>query len=161
MTKEPVKFTLVGDGPEKINLMNQARELENIIFLSPVPKLLIPQLIANYHAILISLKGIRLFEYGISPNKLYDAYALSRPVISTVNGFVNKEIKDFNLGCTALPGDPKSLSKAIKNLILLSKKDREEMGTRGRELAVKIYSRDKIKKLYADLVIKLIRKNDY
>ena len=161
MIKEPVKFTLVGDGPEKINLMNQARELDNIIFLSPVPKLLIPELIANYHAILISLKGVRLFEYGISPNKLYDAYALSRPVISTVNGFVNKEIKDFNLGCTALPGDPNSLSKAIKNLIMLSKKDREEMGRRGRELAVKIYSRDKIKKLYADLVIKLTRKNDY
>ena len=38
MTKEPVKFTLVGDGPEKTNLMNQAKELDNIIFLSPVPK---------------------------------------------------------------------------------------------------------------------------
>ena len=44
---------------------------------------------------------------------------------------------------------------------MLSKKDREEMGRRGRELAVKIYSRDKIKKLYAELVIKLIKQNDY
>ena len=104
MRNEPVKFTLLGDGPEKINLMKLAKNVDNINFLPPVPKLLIPELIANYHAILISLKGVRLFEYGISPNKLYDAYALSRPVISTVNGFVNKEIKDFNLGCTALPG---------------------------------------------------------
>ena len=43
---------------------------------------------------------------------------------------------------------------------MISKKDREGMGKRGRELAVKIYSRDKIKKLYADLIIKLTRKND-
>ena len=107
---------------------------------------------------MISLKGVRLFEYGISPNKLYDAYALARPVISTVKGFVNKEINDFNLGCTALPGDPNSLSKAIKKLIMLSKNDRKEMGRRGRELAVKIYSRDKINKLYAELIMKLIMK---
>ena len=99
-----------------------------------------------------------MFEYGISPNKLYDAYALSKPVISTVNGFVNKEINDFNLGFTAFPGDPKSLSRAIKKLLMLSKKDREEMGRRGRELAVKVYSRDKINKLYAELIIQLLRK---
>ena len=158
MRNEPVKFTLVGDGPEKRNLMKLAKDLDNINFLSPVPKLLIPELVAKYHAILISLKGVKLFEYGISPNKLYDAYALSKPVISTVNGFVNKEINDFNLGFTAFPGDPKSLSRAIKKLLMLSKKDREEMGRRGRELAVKVYSRDKINKLYAELIIQLLRK---
>ena len=32
------------------------------------------------------------------------------------------------------------------------------MGRRGRELAVKIYSRDKINKLYAELIIQLLRK---
>ena len=158
MKNEPVKFTLVGDGPEKINLMEKAKNLDNIVFLSPVPKLLIPELILNYHAILISLKNVPLFEYGISPNKLYDAYALSRPVISTVKGFINKEIEDFNLGVTALPGDPKSLSNAIKKLFLLSNNDRVKMGIRGRELAVKIYSRDRIKKLYADLIINLMNR---
>lgn len=158
MNNEPVKFTLIGDGPEKRNLMIKAKDIDNINFLPPVPKLLIPQLISNYHAILISLKDVKLFEYGISPNKLYDAYALSRPVISTVKGFVNKEITKYNLGLTALPGNPKSLSKAIKRLIMLSKKDREGMGRRGRELAVRIYSRDRINKLYADLIMKLLSK---
>ena len=41
---------------------------------------------------------------------------------------------------------------------MLSKKDREEMGRRGRELAVKVYSRDKINELYAELIIQLLRK---
>lgn len=160
MNNEPVRFTLVGDGPEKINLIKKAKGLDNIIFLPPVPKLLIPELISNYHATLISLKDVKLFEYGISPNKLYDAYAISRPVISTVKGFINKEIEDFNIGVTALPGDPSSLSKSIKKLLLLSHNEREEMGKRGRELALKIYSRDRIKKQYADLIINLLNKND-
>ena len=34
------------------------------------------------------------------------------------------------------------------------------MGKRGRELAIKIYSRDRIKKQYADLIINLLNKND-
>ena len=106
------------------------------------------------------MKDVKLFEYGVSPNKLYDAYALSRPVISTAKGFVNKEIEDFNIGVTASPGDPASLSKSIKKLILLSNTEREEMGKRGRELALKIYSRDRIKKQYADLIINLLNKND-
>ena len=160
MNNEPVTFTLVGDGPEKRNLIEKAKDLNNVFFLAPVPKLLIPELISNYDAILISLKEVKLFEYGISPNKLYDAYALSKPIISTVKGFINKEIKDFNLGVTALPGDPKSLSKSIKKLVLLSNNDREEMGKRGRELAVKVYSRDRIKKHYAELIINLLNKND-
>ena len=106
------------------------------------------------------MKDVKLFEYGISPNKLYDAYALSRPVISTVKGFINKEIEDFNLGVNALPGDPKSLSKSIKKLFNLSNNERQEMGRRGRELAINIYSRDRIKKHYADLIINLLNKND-
>ena len=80
---------------KKKNLIKKAKDLDNIILPPPVPKLLIPELVSNYHATLVSLKDVKLFEYGISPNKLYDAYALSRPVISTVKGFVNKEIERF------------------------------------------------------------------
>ena len=63
MNNEPVTFTLVGDGPEK-NLIEKAKDLNNVFFLAPVPKLLIPELISNYDAILISLKEVKLFEYG-------------------------------------------------------------------------------------------------
>ena len=160
MNNDPVRFTLVGDGPEKSNLILKSKNLDNIIFLPPVPKRLIPELISNYNAVLISLKDVPLFEYGISPNKLYDAYSLSRPVISTAKGFINKEIEDFQLGFTASPGNPKSLLKAIKKMLNSPRTEREQMGKRGRELAIKTYSRDKIKNLYSDLIIDLLNKND-
>ena len=53
----------------------------------------------------------RLFQYGISPNKLYDAYALGKPVISTLKGSVNDEIRRNNLGLVCNPGDPNFLQK--------------------------------------------------
>ena len=55
-------------------------------------------------AILISLKDVDLFKYGISPNKLYDAYALGRPIISTVGGVVNEEMKKTILALLVILG---------------------------------------------------------
>ena len=43
----------------------------------------------------LSLKDISLFRYGVSPNKLYDAYALGRPVITTVTGAINAEVENI------------------------------------------------------------------
>ena len=65
MNNEPVSFTLVGDGQKK-KFNKKGKDL--ITYFSPsCCKLLIPELISNYHAFLISLKDIKLFEYGISP----------------------------------------------------------------------------------------------
>ena len=45
----------------------------------------IPDLLKDAHAIILTLKGVKLFSYGVSPNKLYDAYAIGRPVITNVS----------------------------------------------------------------------------
>ena len=42
---------------------------------------------AEADAIILSLRDIPLFRYEVSPNKLYDAYALGRPVITTRRRF--------------------------------------------------------------------------
>ena len=60
------------------------------------------------------LEGCPPFRYGVSPNKLYDAYALGRPVITTVAGDINGEVEDHSLGVTAPPGDPQALAAAIQ-----------------------------------------------
>ena len=52
-----------------------------------------PSLIASADAVIISLKDVPLFRYGVSPNKLYDAYAIGRPVITTIPGHINEEVK--------------------------------------------------------------------
>ena len=103
-------------------------------------------------AILISLKDVQLFKYGISPNKLYDAYALGRPVISTVGGFVNQEIENNYIGFTAEPGKPERLAKIIERMYKLPRVEREKMGIMGRQLAENIYSREKIRKSFLNLI---------
>ncbi len=148
----PIEIVLIGDGPEKNKLVFKAKGLKNVIFKSPISKSKIPIIMKDSDAILISLKDVQIFKYGISPNKLYDAYALGRPVISTVGGFVNQEIENNYIGLTTEPGKPERLAKIIKRMYKLPRVERETMGIMGRKLAENIYSREKIRKSFLDLI---------
>ena len=70
----PIVFYFIGDGQEKENLKKYAMGLKSVFFDDPIPQNKIPLYLASADAILISLADIELFRYGVSPNKLYDAY---------------------------------------------------------------------------------------
>ncbi len=144
LLRYPIQFTFIGDGPLKKALIREANNCNNIIFKDPIPKDDIPEMMHKYDAILLSLKDVSVFKYGVSPNKLYDAYAVGRPVISTASGEVNLEIEKNNLGVTSLPNNPEMLSMSIKKLFFLPRIEREIMGINARKLAEEIYSREKI-----------------
>jgi len=150
----PIIFIFVGDGTEKNNLMKASKKLNNIQFLDPIPKNNMPSFIKNSDAVMVSLKEILVFKYGISPNKLYDAYAVGRPVITTIVGDINDEVDKYNLGVTCRSGEPELLAKSIIRLFNLSREKRSEMGKRGRELAEKIYSRKIINEKLLNLLSK-------
>lgn len=156
--EHPVEILLIGDGPTKKELIIKGRKLSNVKFMKPISKDLIPKIISSANAILISLKDIKLFEYGISPNKLYDGYALARPILSTAKGSVNDEINQYGTGLTANPGDPVELAEVIKKMYKLPFNERKMMGIKGRELAEKTYSRERIKIKYASIIKDLILK---
>ena len=105
LLKNPIEFTFMGDGPLKELLISEAKDCNNIIFRNPIPKEYVPDMMKRFDAILLSLKDVPVFKYGVSPNKLYDAYALGRPVISTASGQVNIEIEENYLGVTSLPNN--------------------------------------------------------
>ena len=152
----PVRLRFVGDGPEKQSLIRLAEDLKSVSFEAPIPKAQIPDLMAEADAILLSLKDVPLFRYGVSPNKLYDAYALGRPVITTVAGAINAEVEDYRLGETAPPGDPKALAAAIKRLMETPRSERQAMANRAIELAHSTYSRQRINAEYNALLLKVI-----
>ena len=151
-----IRFIFIGDGPEKQALILQAEGLSNVHFENPVPKAQIPALMAKADAILLSLRDVPLFRYGVSPNKLYDAYALGRPVITTVAGAINQEVEEHLVGVTAAPGDPHALAIAIEKLASTPHNEREAMAQRARHLAETTYSRQRINARYNELLREVI-----
>ena len=150
--KVPARICFVGDGPEKESLIRLAEDLKSVEFEAPVPKAHIPDRMAEADAILLSLRDVPLFRYGVSPNKLYDAYAIGRPVITTVAGAINAEVEEYRLGVTAPPGDPNALAAAIKRLMETPTSERQAMANRAIKLAHSIYSRQRINSEYNALL---------
>ncbi|NOL48007.1 conserved hypothetical protein distantly related to alpha-glycosyltransferases family 4 [Synechococcus sp. MIT S9220] len=143
-----IRFRLIGDGPEKQSLIKRAVDLDTVTFENPVSKAEIPDLLAESDAVLLSLSNVSLFRYGVSPNKLYDAYALGRPVITTVAGAINQEVEEYGLGVTATPGDPQALAEAIERLSKTPREERLAMANKAIHLAQTIYSRQRINTQY-------------
>jgi glycosyltransferase involved in cell wall biosynthesis len=152
----PVRLHFIGDGPEKQALMQLAAGLKTVVFNDPVPKSEIPARMAQADAILLSLRDVPLFRYGVSPNKLYDAYAIGRPVITTVAGSINEEVETHRLGVTAKPGDPEALADAILRLAQTPRAEREAMAARATQLAHSTYSRQRINSEYDRLLREVI-----
>ncbi|MGL4503809.1 MAG: glycosyltransferase family 4 protein [Planktothrix sp.] len=141
---ENILIILLGDGADKQDLMQQAQGIKCLEFRDPLPKQEVPQFLQAADGLILTLKDIPLFRYGVSPNKLYDYYASEKPVIVAVGGAVNQEVETYQVGWAVPPGNPQKLAQAIVSLVKTSIEDRKAMGKRGKQLVKSTYSRDKI-----------------
>ena len=134
----PVVLILVGQGPEKEKLQKYVEEnnLNNVVFLPPVPKNSIPELLSKMDILYISLRKSPLFRFGISPNKLFDYMMAGKPIINAISAG-NDLVAESGCGISIPPEDPVAIAEAIKKLIDMSPLEREEMGRRGREYVIK------------------------
>jgi len=137
-----VVFVSVGDGPEKNNLMEsvQAKGLTNVMFVPPVSKAEVPNLLNAADALVITLLNVDLFSYGVSPNKLFDYMAARKPVICAVSGEMSKLVMEADAGITVEPEKPDELAKAVLDLI--EKPERcATYGINGRRFVERNFSR--------------------
>ncbi len=82
-----IRFVFVGDGAEKKDLVEQAkqRNLTNVLFLEPQPHEQIPLLLAGADVCVVPLRKLPLFE-GAIPSKIYEAMACARPIVLSAAG---------------------------------------------------------------------------
>jgi glycosyltransferase involved in cell wall biosynthesis len=110
-------FALVGDGKEKPTLQSQAHQmkLENLIFLPPVPKKGMSQVLAAADACIAILKPLELYKTTY-PNKVFDYMAAGRPVVLAIDGVIRQVIEEAGAGIPVGPGNPSSLAQAVLRL---------------------------------------------
>lgn len=138
MKNERVMFVLVGGGNEKDALIARAKSksLENVLFLDPVAKEQMGALLSRVDVAYMGLAKCGLFNYGVSPNKLFDYMLAARPIIYAVEAS-NNPVADAGCGVTVAVGDTKALAQAVRTLAAKSEQERYQMGCRGREYVLK------------------------
>lgn len=127
-----IHFVFVGDGPHRAKLEARGGQMKNVTFFGPVPKKEISAILVHAHMCYVGLMKSDLFSHGVSPNKLFDYMAASKPVImaiDTEDNIVGKaECGEFVPSCT-----PAGIAKAIQSLAYKSVDDLKLIGLNGRK----------------------------
>ena len=73
-----------------------------------------------------------MFRWGVSPNKLFDYFAMGRPVLFGVNTPYNP-VAESGAGLSFAPGDPVAFVVAVRELASRSAVERTAMGQAGQK----------------------------
>lgn len=124
--KEPlVKWILLGNGPEKPELlkMKENLKLSNVYFFNPLPKQKMPEVLKAADVSVVPLRRLDLFK-GIIPSKIFEALAMKKPILLGVEGEAEDLfIKEGKAGLAYTPEDAADLANKAMQLF----KSKEEM----------------------------------
>jgi colanic acid biosynthesis glycosyl transferase WcaI len=139
---EDYRFVFIGDGPEKSSLMAKAGQQtqSDIVFMDPLPKDEIPELLAAADMLLIPLA---CDIPGAVPSKLYEAMASGRPLVLVATGEPAEIVRQHQAGLVVSPGDITALAQAIRTLRTEPEKA-AQFATNARRAAVAHYDRGQI-----------------
>lgn len=139
-----VIFVIIGDGPDKQRLEALNEELKtNIIFIPNTPKIEVLKMLKACHGYIVPLKKLDLF-LGAIPSKIFDALALSKPILLGVDGEAKSLFIDQGqAGIYFEPENEISLAKALIELENNSLKS-SEYGEKGNKFAIENFDRRKI-----------------
>ena len=106
--RNDIKIALVGQGGEKASLMKRAENegLSNVLFLDPVAKTRVAELMAGANIGLQVLANVPEFYRGTSPNKFFDYIASGLPVLNNYPGWLAEIIQKYDCGYAVEPSLP-------------------------------------------------------
>lgn len=153
LTTNKIVFVLVGNGIEKDDLVQIAREnhLTNLYFLPTVAKTSIPLLLSQFDILYAGGTRSILHSYGTSFNKITDYMLAEKPIIFAVDE-PNSLVERVGCGIQIEAESEGELIKSIKILSELSEKERKEMGMKGREFALSELNYSVLAKQFINIV---------
>jgi len=139
-------FVVVGDGKEKERLMSACGH-EGILFLPAIPKKQVPGLLSMFDVCYIGWQKQKLYDYGVSANKLFEYMYSGKPIIHAISS--PKDLVSLaGCGLVVAAGDPAAVAKAVETLYTMPAAQREQMGAKGREYVVKHFTYEALAKRF-------------
>jgi glycosyltransferase involved in cell wall biosynthesis len=148
----PVRFILIGDGPDRGRLEARASRagLRCIEFKDPVPKDVIYNEMQRADALVMTMQDRPLYRAGMSSNKLWDYMASARPIV-IANASSIDPVAEADAGISVAAENAPALADAIEHLMSLTSSERWEMGLRGRRYVEDHHSYEQLAKRLEDV----------
>jgi colanic acid biosynthesis glycosyl transferase WcaI len=153
-----IRYVIIGDGAEKRSLeeLVQARGLTNVIFLPSVPETEIIEYLSMADALLVHLKKAP-HRMGIVPSKLQVYMACGKPILLGADGAPARIVREASCGVLFEPDHPQGLATAVQTLSTADKREREAMGSNGRDFAMRHFDLKSQCALSESLIADLMR----
>ena len=129
-----VHFLIVGEGGLKSHYEGVAAALDNVSLTGSVPKDVVPSVLALCDLLYFSVHTSKVWDYGLSLNKVIDYMLAAKPIVASYTGF-RTMVEDAQAGISVPAGDPAALKRAILRLKAQPRSELTEMGERGRRWA--------------------------
>lgn len=135
-----IRFLLVGDGADKPRLqgIRSRWELNNVVFLDPVPFREMPALLGQSYVALVTV-AVGDFFSGTRSAKIFPSMAARRAIIHSGAGEGAHLVLESKAGIVTSPGDERELAAAITYLAD-NPSEAIAMGQRGRAFVEREYS---------------------
>lgn len=150
-----VHFILMGKGLEKEKIINfiQDRAMTNISLLDEVTKQYVPSFMQQMDALYGGFVDKSLYQYGVSPNKIFDYMMSSRPVLYALSRG-SDIVEKAHCGITVPSDSPELLYDAILKLKDYPKDVLDEMGLRGKNYVERHHNYQYLANRFIDSIIK-------
>ena len=152
-----IVFNFIGEGEKKEELIKKSEEykLKNVNFYPPINKNLIPSTLKNGDAMILPVRDEPLYKYGISPNKMYEYFASSKPIIFSGN-VANDMVKEANAGVSVEAENIEKIKEAVLSLYNMSEEERKILGKNGRKYVEENYDTRVLSKKIEKIILNLL-----
>lgn len=153
MDRNDIKLVFVGNGKMKAHLLDRKEKegLKNCIFMNPVSKATLSDIIDTADIGLMILANIPAFYYGTSPNKFFDYISAGLPVLNNYPGWLADMINENQCGVVVPPEDPKAFAEALIELAD-SPESRKDYRVNARKLAEVSFNRNLLGEQFVDFL---------
>lgn len=147
-----VHFVLVGDGVEKPKLIRKAESLRlnNITFMDPVPKKMIPSLCAEFDCNYMGGHDSPLYRFGLCLNKMFDCMASGKPSICAIG--VNSYFSQYRCGYDVEADNIQSICDCIKKVKNLKPIELGELRDNGKKASKEVFNYRSLAKRFIDVM---------
>jgi glycosyltransferase involved in cell wall biosynthesis len=145
-----IVFVIVGDGKEKKRLQKEYN-LENIIFIDSIQKNQVQSMLILFDVCYIGWNREKIYEYGISANKIFDYMYSAKPILHSYSG--KSDIVSLGkCGRTVIAQNSTDITKAILKLFNMTKEEKDKLGQNGKKHVLEHFTYEKLAKKFINIL---------
>jgi len=154
--QKDIRFLFVGNGADKQNLINRAKELklDNVVFHDQIGREQIPEYYQAADLFLVPLRKAKLFTKNV-PSKVYEIMASRRSILISTEGESRRLVESAGAGIGSTPEDAHEMAENIL-FLYKNKKLRRKMGEDGYTFALANASRKRLADDYLNILERLV-----